>query len=1105
MAISRIKTDGIQDDAVTSPKIADNPDFDGQFIRVPHGTTAQRPSSPAAGYMRFNTSVGTLEQWNTTTNSWQAIDSPPIITSLAYAGSLTGADPAGSETITVTGTNFKAGATVTVGGTTAPSVSVVSSTSITFTTPAKTAGDYDVAVTNANGLAATLTNGISYNGIPAFSTAAGNVGSINEDVAMSTITIVAAEPDGGTIAYSVTSGSLPSGVSLGSANGQLTGTPNVNPAANTTFNFTVTATDNENQTTARAFNLIVLRPVYAFQIAKSIRLNDNAAHYLYKSAGGSDGNRTTWTWSGWVKRTNIGSDVAIIGAGSSSAERDVLRFTTTNALQYQALVGGTSKSVETTALWRDPTAWMHIVLRVDTTQSDSSNRIKIYVNGELQTLTGNTSDWHAQNSVTSFTSNDLKLLGARSADGSSPQLYFSGYMAHTHLIDGVSLAPTSFGETFNGVWAPKNYNTSDGAYGTQGFFFDFADDSAIGDDESGNSNDWALGANLAAHDVMLDTPTNNFCTMNSQARHETASLLQGGLYATGGNGTNGIIAGSFPPLVSGKWYFEHRLDSAHKMRVGFRQWKLSQNLQANWGFAWSSIAGTSYTYSFDDESGSQISNDEGSDGGTFAIIGHALDLDSSPATMKFYRNGTLIETYTAYNKDIGYTPVFYDYSGSGNNTSVASFNFGQNPTFNGNVSASGSTETDSNGLGLFKHAVPSGYLAMCSKNLATNSIMDIESDDRPEDYFDTILYQAATSNGTYTHGNISFQADLAWIKCRDAGERYFIIDSVRGNQAITDKFLTVNMDAEGANGVSGTTFTQTATGYQFVEASYTSGELYYNNRTYVGWNWKAGGAPTADNSAGQGAVPTAGSSKVNGSNRTAAYTGITSPKRQTVSTKAGFSITRYTGNATGAGAANSVDHGFTVQPEMLWIKGITGSKNWIVYSKYLSDDNSYFLYLNGNDDEITTSSDMWNGLSPTTSVVHMGYEFSCNQNAVDYMMYAWHSVEGYSKIGKYEGTGTSGDAPFVHCGFKPAFVMLKRIGTSGDGSWFMLDNKRSPSNQVRISLSQGTPNDVTDTNFMDFTANGFKIRTAGGAVNTNLNDYLFMAFAEDPFKYSTGR
>ena len=116
MAISRIKTDGIQDDAVTQPKIKDNITLDGtQFVRVPAGTTAQRPSSAAGGQLRFNTDLGTLEQYNTATSAWQAIDSPPIITSLAYAGSKTGADPAGGETITITGTNFKAGATVTVG------------------------------------------------------------------------------------------------------------------------------------------------------------------------------------------------------------------------------------------------------------------------------------------------------------------------------------------------------------------------------------------------------------------------------------------------------------------------------------------------------------------------------------------------------------------------------------------------------------------------------------------------------------------------------------------------------------------------------------------------------------------------------------------------------------------------------------------------------------------------------------------------------------------------------------------------------------------------------------------------------------------------------
>ena len=114
MPLTRIRQTAIGNDSITSAKLAHDLDLDGDFVRVPHGTTAQRPSSPVAGYMRFNTDQGTLEQWNTTTNSWQAIDSPPIITSLAYSGSLTAVDPAGGETITLTGTNFKSGATVTL-------------------------------------------------------------------------------------------------------------------------------------------------------------------------------------------------------------------------------------------------------------------------------------------------------------------------------------------------------------------------------------------------------------------------------------------------------------------------------------------------------------------------------------------------------------------------------------------------------------------------------------------------------------------------------------------------------------------------------------------------------------------------------------------------------------------------------------------------------------------------------------------------------------------------------------------------------------------------------------------------------------------------------
>ena len=144
--------------------------------------------------------------------------------------------------------------------------------------------------TNSNGLAATLTAGISYNGVPAFTTAAGSLGTIEDGVAMTAITIVAAEPDGGTLAYSITQNALPTGLSLGSANGQITGTPTA-PATTTTSNFTVTATDDENQTNSRAFSLEVLRPVRTTSLNRALMFDDGASAKLTNTyTGNTNGN-----------------------------------------------------------------------------------------------------------------------------------------------------------------------------------------------------------------------------------------------------------------------------------------------------------------------------------------------------------------------------------------------------------------------------------------------------------------------------------------------------------------------------------------------------------------------------------------------------------------------------------------------------------------------------------------------------------------------------------------------------------------------------------------------------------------------------------------------
>ena len=247
MPLTRIKNTAIGDDGVTTQKLDDTAGgltLPGvEYVKVPVGNTAQRPSSAAGGEMRYNTDFNLLEQYNAGLNAWQAIDTPPTITSLSYTGSTTAADPVGGETITLTGQNFQSGATVTVGGTSVSSVTIVSSTSITFTTPVKSAGDYDVVVQNSNGLRGTLTSGITYNGTPNFTTNA----TLSSVVSNSTIniTIVATETDGGTVSYSETSGTsnpLPSYLSLNSGTGVLSGTaPTV--ASDTTYNFEITATD----------------------------------------------------------------------------------------------------------------------------------------------------------------------------------------------------------------------------------------------------------------------------------------------------------------------------------------------------------------------------------------------------------------------------------------------------------------------------------------------------------------------------------------------------------------------------------------------------------------------------------------------------------------------------------------------------------------------------------------------------------------------------------------------------------------------------------------------------------------------------------------------
>ncbi len=290
---------------------------DTDFVKLPTGTTAQRPSSPAAGYFRFNTTTSKSEVYDGA--SWLNVGlSIPVINSLARSGGGSEFAPEGGETAILTGINFpSSGATIKVGGTSASSVTHTSTTSVSFTTPAKSSGDYDVVITTGDGTSSTLTNGISYSGVPAWTTAAGNIGSFLRTTTPSVSITVAATSDSA-VTYAVTSGALPTGFALNTSTGVITGTV-YNPGSVTTYNFTITATDAESQATARAFN-ITMRDVQTVTYTSSTTFVVPAGitTVAVRLAGGGGGGAGGGSGGGCGYGTGgAGSGTAGTGAGSS--------------------------------------------------------------------------------------------------------------------------------------------------------------------------------------------------------------------------------------------------------------------------------------------------------------------------------------------------------------------------------------------------------------------------------------------------------------------------------------------------------------------------------------------------------------------------------------------------------------------------------------------------------------------------------------------------------------------------------------------------------------------------------------------------------------------
>ena len=361
----------------------------------------------------------------------------------------------------------------------------------------------------------------------------------------------------------------------------------------------------------------------------------------------------------------------------------------------------------------------------------------------------------------------------------------------------------------------------------------------------------------------------------------------------------------------------------------------------------------------------------------------------------------------------------------------------------------------------------------------------------PGENFNTVIWTGNDADNRPITG-LGFSPDITWNKRRSAGGNHQLQDVIRGAPEV----LTPNQPyAEATEANSTKSFD--ADGFTVGTDSNANG----NGITYVAWCWKAGGTPTATNSAGAGNTPTAGSVKINGSNLGSALAGSIPATKLSANTTSGFSIVEYSGVDTPA--TNTVAHGLSVAPELYIIKSVGAASplGWIANTTVI-DGTVDYLVLNTNAAKSDQGSP-WSTL-PTASVFTLGANDgnTCN-DGVDYVAYCFHSIEGYSKVGVFTGNANA-DGPFVYTGFKPAMVIIKQATTS---NWFIYDDARDTFNVVEDTLKPSTNDAETDVDALDFVSNGFKLRHNSGSssINDNGVSIIYLALAESPFKTSNAR
>ena len=800
-------------------------------------------------------------------------------------------------------------------------------------------------------------------------------------------------------------------------------------------------------------------------IEKSIRFNGEDAPKMTRTFGTNTSN-TTKTFSCWLKRSKVSASQIqnIFCTALSGYIEGRLRINTDDTLQFEDrdASGGTSDGRrQTTQVLRDTSSWYHIMLVLDSTLGTEADRAKIYINGTQATIQADRTI--SQNYSFSFMrGNAENYVGEGTNEGS----HFDGYLAEVNFIDGQALGPEYFGftEFQTGAWKPRGYH---GTYGNNGFRLDFLDktnNQTLGLDKSGRGNHFATDNFSSVHDTLIDTPTNNFCVFNQLNKTNDASVTDGNLIMTQSSNDESVT-GTFP-MFSGKWYYEVYKKSTENPEIGIDS--VYRNLNAKTD----DVSNTKVCFRTNggdqtNGAGSAITLTGSSGGLTGAgVVGIAVDMDNkkiwySDFSGNWFNSGVPATNtnaafdFSSVSAADGAVPYFFCGTGSGDSIFV---NFGQDPHFGGGQTGDEvGSYTDKNGNGLFKYQPPQHFLALCAKNLpqtvAPEETVPILN---PNQHFDTLLWTGDGNDNRNITG-LNFQPDWLWIKERSSTSGHVLTDSVRGIPAVLESNITGAEDT--SSDAADIVQSFNSDGFQVG----TSGRVNQSGQTYVAWCWKAGGAAVTNS---DGSVDS----------------------QVSANPAAGFSIVTYSGSGN-----RTIGHGLNRAPEMIIMKGRNVSDQWTVGHRFLNGGSNAWNYGTPlqSTTNIQTNSSFWNNTAPTDTVFSRG-SWNAGYNMISY---CWHSVEGYSKFGTYNGNGNA-NGPFVFCGFRPAFVLTKMVDTMNE-NWTISDSSRSTFNPVDLFLRPDeTTQDTSGAATMDFCATGFKLRNTDSKTNRSGARFIFMAFAE---------